>query len=153
MSGNEPRIRRATAADLPAIVALHAEDELGRTREGSADDPAYRQAFARIERDPHNAIYVIEQDGAVIGCAQITIIPGLARRAVTRGQIESVHIATSAQGQGLGRWFFERLIALAKEQGCGLIQLTSDKKRAGAHRFYESLGFSASHEGFKLRVD
>jgi ribosomal protein S18 acetylase RimI-like enzyme len=153
MSRGEPRIREAAAADLPAIVALHAEDELGRTREGGADDPAYAEAFARIERDPNNAFYVIEQDGAVIGCAQLTIVPGIARRAVTRGQIESVHIAASAQGQGLGRWFFEHLIALARAKGCGLIQLTSDKKRAGAHRFYESLGFTASHEGFKRILD
>ena len=153
MTEREPLIRKAIAADLSAIVALHAEDELGRTREGAIDDPAYARAFARIERDPNNAFYVIEQEGAVIGCAQLTIVPGLARRAVTRGQIESVHIAASAQGQGLGRWFFEQLIALAKAQGCGLIQLTSDKKRAGAHRFYESLGFTASHEGFKLKVE
>jgi GNAT superfamily N-acetyltransferase len=145
-------VRRAVAADLPAIVGLIADDSLGRTREGGPDDAAYARAFAAIERDPNNALYVIDRAGEVIGCAQLTIIPGLARRGLTRGQIEGVRVSSGHRGQGLGRWFFERLIAIARESGCGLVQLTSDAARPDAHRFYESLGFTASHVGFKLAL-
>jgi GNAT superfamily N-acetyltransferase len=145
-------LRRATAADLPAIVRLLADDELGQGREGG-EERAYAAAFAAIERDPNNMILVVDMDGAVAGCAQLTIIPGLARRAVTRGQIEAVRVAAGHRGQGLGRWFMQALIAAARERGCGLVQLTSDARRPDAHRFYESLGFTASHVGFKLALD
>jgi GNAT superfamily N-acetyltransferase len=148
----EPIVRRATSADLPAIIALLADDALGQTREGDAGDPVYVRAFEAIERDPNNAIYVIDSAGDVIGCAQLTIIPGLSRRGLTRGQIESVRVSSRHRGEGLGRWFFEGLIALARASGCGLVQLTTDKSRPDAHRFYESLGFTATHEGFKLAL-
>jgi GNAT superfamily N-acetyltransferase len=145
---SERRLRTATAADLPAIVRLLADDELGQTREG-ADEGLYAVAFAAIERDPNNTVFVIDLDGAVAGCAQLTTIPGLSRRAVTRGQIESVRVASGHRGEGLGRWFMEALIDAARERGCGLVQLTSDTRRGDAHRFYESLGFTPSHVGFK----
>jgi GNAT superfamily N-acetyltransferase len=147
----EPVLRQATAADIPAIVRLLADDELGQNRE-SGDERVYAAAFADIERDPNNMIFVIDMDGAVAGCAQFTIIRGLGRRAVTRGQIESVRVASSHRGQGLGRWFMEELIEAARRHGCGLVQLTSDTRRADAHRFYASLGFAASHIGFKLAL-
>ena len=147
----EPRLRPATAADLPAIVRLLADDELGQTREGG-DESLYAAAFAAIERDPNNTFFVIDVAGAVAGCAQLTIIPGLSRRAVTRGQIESVRVASGHRGEGLGRWFMEALIDAARGRGCGLVQLTSDTRRPDAHRFYESLGFSPSHVGFKLAL-
>ena len=149
MKGSEPLLRGATAADLPDIVWLLTEDELGQAREGG-NESLYAAAFAEIERDPNNLIFVVDIAGAVAGCAQLTIIPGLGRRAVRRGQIESVRVSSGHRGQGLGRWFMEALIEAARERGCGLVQLTSDTRRLDAHRFYESLGFSASHVGFKL---
>jgi GNAT superfamily N-acetyltransferase len=148
----EPVLRPATAADVPAIVRLLADDALGQARE-SADEAVYKAAFAAIERDPNNTLFVIDAGGAVAGCAQLTIIPGLARGAATRGQIEAVRIASGHRGGGLGRWFMVALIEAARERGCKLVQLTSDKRRGDAHRFYESLGFAASHIGFKLRLD
>jgi GNAT superfamily N-acetyltransferase len=149
----DARIRRAVREDLPAIVALLADDELGRGREGGVPDRVYSEAFERISRDPANAVYVIDQSGEVLGCGQLTVIPGLSRRAATRGLIEAVRVAARHRGRGLGRWFMEELIAIARREGCSLVQLTSDKRRRDAHRFYESLGFTASHEGFKLALE
>jgi GNAT superfamily N-acetyltransferase len=148
----EPVLRRATAGDVPALMRLLADDELGQSRE-SADEDAYADALAEIERDPNNMILVVDRDGAVAGCAQLTIIPGLARGAARRGQIESVRVASAHRGEGLGRWFMQALIATARERGCRLVQLTSDRRREDSHRFYESLGFTASHVGFKLALD
>ena len=148
---SEPMLRRATAADVRAIMRLLVDDELGQARE-SEDESLYRRAFAAIERDPNNMIPVVDMDGAVAGCAQLTVIPGLGRGAVTRGQIEAVRVAYGHRGQGLGRWFMEALIEAARGRGCGLVQLTSDRRRDDAHRFYESLGFVASHVGFKLAL-
>jgi GNAT superfamily N-acetyltransferase len=142
-------VRAATAADIPAIMRLLADDELGQSRE-SADESIYMAAFAQIERDPNNMILVAAVAGAVAGCAQLTVIPGLGRGAVTRGQIEAVRVASGHRGQGLGRWFMQELIETARKRGCGLVQLTSDRQRHDAHRFYERLGFAASHLGFKL---
>ena len=152
MSRPELQIRPAAASDLSAIVALLADDALGQSREDESASEAYRAAFAAIERDPNNTVYVLERDGEILGCAQLTIIPGLARRGVTRGQIEGVRIASPYRGERLGRLFFENLIALARDKGCGLVQLTSDKARSDAHRFYEDIGFSATHEGFKMAL-
>ena len=149
---SEPMLRRATAADVPAIMRLLADDELGQARE-SGDEGLYTRAFAEIERDANNLILVIDMDGGVAGCAQLTIIPGLGRGAVKRGQIEAVRVASGHRGQGLGRWFMQALIETARARGCGLGQLTSDIRRPDAHRFYESLGFTASHVGFKLALD
>lgn len=145
-------IRLATRADLPAIVRLIADDGLGRGREDTSETPApyYTKAFEAIERDPNNEFAVMERGGAVVGCLQLTFIPGLSRRGAWRGQIESVRVASSLRGQGLGRTLFEWAIARAKEKNCGLVQLTTDKTRAEAQHFYESLGFVASHEGMKL---
>jgi GNAT superfamily N-acetyltransferase len=147
----EPMLRRATVADVTAIMRLLADDDLGQARE-SEDEGVYAAGFAEIERDPNNMILVLDMGGAVAGCAQLTIIPGRGRAAVTRGQIEAVRVASAHRGQGLGRWFMEALIEAARERGCGLVQLTSDRRRGDAHRFYESLGFTASHFGFKLAL-
>lgn len=144
-------IRRATAADLDDIVALLADDMLGSTRE-SPGDPCYAEAFAAIERDPNQFLAVAEEDGAIVGCLQLSFIPGLSRRGLWRGQIESVRVASSRRGSGLGRTLFDWAIAECRRRGCGLVQLTTDKARPDAHRFYESLGFVASHEGMKLAL-
>lgn len=140
--------RRAMAADLDAIVALLADDMLGATREAPGD-AAYAAAFAAIEADPNQLLAVAEEAGRILGCLQLSFIPGLSRRGMWRGQIESVRIAASRRGTGLGRRMFEWAIGECRARGCGLVQLTTDKARPDARRFYESLGFVASHEGMK----
>lgn len=147
-------IRRATSADLAAIVGLLADDALGRSREnpGPPLDPCYGEAFAAIERDPNQFLAVAEEGGEVVGCLQLSFIPGLSRHGLWRGQIESVRVASARRGGGLGRRLFEWAIAECRRRGCGLVQLTTDKARPDALRFYESLGFAASHEGMKLAL-
>ena len=144
--------RRATRADLPAIIALLADDKLGQGREDAADppNPAYISAFAAIDADANQFLVVVEEAGRVIGCLQLSFIPGLSRLGLWRGQIESVRIADDRRGDGLGRQMFEWAIAECRARGCGLVQLTTDKQRPEARRFYESLGFIPSHEGMKL---
>lgn len=132
-------------------MRLLADDPIGRARE-SGDAGAYAAAFAAVEADPNNLLFVVETDGEVAGCAQLTLIPGLSRGGMWRGLIEAVRVAAGRQGEGLGRFLMGELIRTARERGCGLLQLTSDKDRPEAHRFYESLGFEASHLGFKLRL-
>jgi len=142
-------IRRATAADVPAIVAMLADDPLGATRE-TPDDPApYEQAFARIDADPAQHLAVAERDGTVVGTLQLTVIPGLSRRGMTRALIEAVRVHRDERGSGLGTQLIEWAVEEARRQGCAVVQLTSDATRTDAHRFYERLGFEASHVGFK----
>lgn len=143
-------IRPARAADVPAIVGLLADDALGAAREGDPADPVYAQAFAAIEASPDNALFVLDDGGEVVGCAQVTVIPGLSRRGATRVQIESVRVAASRRGQGLGGLLITHLVQMARAAGCATVQLTSDKSRGDAHRFYARLGFKKSHDGFKL---
>ena len=147
--------RKATRADLETIVAMLADDALGATRErpGLPLDIRYTEAFDAIARDDNQLLAVVEDgEGAVVGCLQLTFIPGLSRLGLWRGQIESVRIASSRRGSGLGRVMFEWAIEECRRRGCGLVQLTSDKARPDAIRFYESLGFAASHEGLKLAL-
>jgi GNAT superfamily N-acetyltransferase len=146
--------RRAAEADLPAIIAMLADDALGRQREDTSVPAAdcYRDAFRAISADKNQYLAVAEKDGDVIGTLQLTFLPGLSHQGLWRGQIESVRISSTARGGGLGRQFLEWAIATCKEHGCRIIQLTSDKSRSDAIRFYESLGFTASHEGFKLKL-
>ncbi len=144
--------RKATRSDLPAIVRLLAEDSLGRSREIAGDhlDPRYEEAFAAIDGDGNQLLSVaVNEEGQVVGCLQLSFIPGLSRTGMWRGQIESVRVAADARGAGLGSQFIEWAVLKAAERGCGLVQLTSDKRRADAIRFYERLGFVASHEGLK----
>lgn len=144
--------RRATADDLPAMVAMLANDNLGEAREapGLPLDDRYTDAFAAIEADPNQLLAVADDGGTVVGCLQITFLPGIARTGMWRGQIEGVRVADSRRGAGLGRHFIEWAVERCREKGCGLVQLTSDKQRADAIRFYETLGFTASHEGLKI---
>src|SRR3954453_1461559 len=146
--------RRATSDDLETIVALLANDPLGREREnvGSQLDSCYRDAFAAIEGDPNQLLAVAERGGRVVGVLQLSFIPGLTRRGMWRGQIEGVRVAENERGGGIGRALLEWAIAEARKRGCGLVQLTSDKRRSGAHDFYEALGFQATHEGYKLSL-
>lgn len=147
-------LRRATEADLPAIVALLADDPLGAAREDASLplDRAYAKAFAAIDADPNQLLAVADADGQILGCLQITFLPGLSRKGAWRGQIESVRVAQAARGIGLGKTIFEWAIETCRAQGCSLVQLTSDTGRPDAHRFYEALGFVGSHTGFKLTL-
>ena len=146
--------RRAAPEDLVAIVALLADDPIGRGREspGSQPDPCYRDAFATIERDPNQLLAVAENGGQVIGVLQLSFIPGLTRRGMWRGQIEGVRVAAGERGSGVGRAMVEWAIGECRDRGCGLVQLTSDERRSDAHRFYEALGFQATHRGYKLSL-
>jgi ribosomal protein S18 acetylase RimI-like enzyme len=144
--------RRARGEDVPAIVALLADDPIGRGREGDGASRAYADAFAAIERDPNQYLLVAEHDGTVAGCLQLTFIPGLTRLGTWRGQIEGVRVASGSRGEGMGERMLAEAIALCRERGCGLVQLTTDKRRGDAVRFYEQLGFVASHEGMKLAL-
>jgi GNAT superfamily N-acetyltransferase len=142
-------LREARREDVPEIVALLADDAIGAGREGPADD-AYYAAFELIAADERNQVLVAEADGRIVGTLQLTMIPGLSRHGMLRGQIEGVRVSSASRGQGLGRVMIERAIEVARGQGCGLVQLMSDKRRPDAVRFYQSLGFTASHEGLKL---
>jgi ribosomal protein S18 acetylase RimI-like enzyme len=146
--------RAATRDDLPAMIALIVDDQLGRSRDDASLplDQRYVDAFAAIERDANQMLVAVEQAGALIGCFQITFIPGISRRGAWRGQIESVRVAREKRGAGLGTAMFEWAIAECRRRGCDLVQLYTDKSRKDAHRFYERLGFTASHEGMKLAL-
>jgi GNAT superfamily N-acetyltransferase len=142
-------IRRATAEDVPAIVAMLTDDPLGARRE-SPGDPAYAAAFAEIDADPRQYLAVAAAGESVVGTLQLTLIPGLSRRGSTRALIEAVRVRADQRGSGLGRRLAEWAIATSREQGAAMVQLTTDASRADAHRFYERLGFVASHVGMKL---
>ena len=146
--------RRATAADLPAIITLLADDPLGRELEyaGPGRDRRYCDAFAAIERDPNQLLAVAERGGTVIGVLQLSFIPGLTRLGMWRGQIEGVRVASTERSAGIGKAMMEWAIEECRRRGCGLVQLTSDERRPKAHRFYEALGFRATHRGYKLSL-
>jgi GNAT superfamily N-acetyltransferase len=142
-------IRQARQEDVEAIVAMLADDPLGATRERPGD-PRYATAFAELDADPRQLLAVAEVGGEVIGTLQLTFIPGLSRVGSTRALIESVRVRADQRGAGLGQRMVEWSIEAAKQAGCALIQLTTDASRKDAHRFYERLGFTATHVGMKL---
>ena len=144
-------IRRAIQDDVPSILALLMDDDLGKLREDGSLKP-YEDAFEAISRDENQFLGIADLGSKPVGCFQISFIPGLSRRGMWRAQIESVRIARALRGQGLGTIMMQWAIVRARERGCGLVQLNSDKARLEAHKFYETLGFKASHEGFKLYV-
>ncbi|WP_328450534.1 GNAT family N-acetyltransferase [Streptomyces sp. NBC_00386] len=143
-------IRAADADDVPAIVAMLADDPLGARRESPDDLSPYLDALERLRRDPNQHLVVAVRDGRVVGTLQLTVIPGLSRRGATRSVIEAVRIHADERGGGLGTELIEWAVAESRRQDCRLVQLTSDASRTDAHRFYERLGFEASHVGFKL---
>ncbi|MEI5099893.1 GNAT family N-acetyltransferase [Streptomyces sp. PmtG] len=146
-----PRLRPATRADLPAVLALLADEERVVDPADVVVDAAYERAFAAIEADPRNEVLVLDDGrGAVLGSLQATYVPGLGKHGAERALIEAVRVRADRRGGGLGRILMERAVARARARGCALVQLTSDKRRADAHRFYASLGFTPSHDGFKL---
>ena len=147
-------LRRALERDLPALLRLLADDQLGAAREttSGALPAAYQAAFAAIDADPAHLLVAGEQAGEIVATMQLSLLPGLARRGATRMQIEAVRVGVDARGHGLGQAMLEWAIAEAHRRGCALVQLTSDRRRTDAHRFYARLGFVASHEGFKLAL-
>lgn len=145
-------VRDVTAEDVPAIVAMLVDDPLGVTRESPDDLTPYLEAVEAISADPHNRVLVAERDGEVIATMQVTYIRGLGRRGASRAQIEAVRVRSDLRGDGLGSELIGWAVEEARRQGCSLVQLTSDASREGAHRFYERLGFTASHVGFKLTL-
>ena len=148
----EVNFREAIRDDLNAIVHLLADDDLGSGRETASAqiDPAYLQAFEAISDDPHNTVYVAVQADKVVGCLQLTLIPNLSFSGAWRGQIEGVRMDKSLRGLGVGKEFFTWTIEKARQSGCKIVQLTMNTARADSHFFYESLGFEATHTGFKL---
>ncbi|MEU1225968.1 GNAT family N-acetyltransferase [Streptomyces sp. NPDC005828] len=145
-------LRPATRAELPAVLALLADEDRVVDPASVVVTEAYERAFADIEADPRNEMLVLVDDGLVLGCLQATYIPGLGKGGAERALIEAVRIRADRRGGGLGRELMERAVARAKERGCALVQLTSNKQRTEAHRFYARLGFARSHDGFKLAL-
>ncbi|MEV6834454.1 GNAT family N-acetyltransferase [Streptomyces sp. NPDC051133] len=145
-------IRDAIADDLPAIVAMLADDPLGARRESPGDLTPYQAALERLATDPNQHLVVAVREGRVIGTLQLTIIPGLSHQGATRALIEGVRIHADERGSGLGSRLIEWAVDTSRKLDCQMVQLTSDKSRTDAHRFYERLGFSASHLGFKLKL-
>lgn len=149
------RVRLATVHDLPALVGMLADDPLGAQREKLADPlPAsYVQAFEAIARDPNNELVVAEdRNGQAMAVLQLTVTPYLTHQGGWRATIEGVRVASQVRGSGLGHQLFAWAIARARERGCHVVQLTTDKRRPEARRFYEALGFTATHEGMKLSL-
>jgi GNAT superfamily N-acetyltransferase len=146
-------VRRAARPDLPAIIGLIAADQLGATRDGGDLSP-YERAFAAIDADPAQLLVVVsDASGEVVGTLQLTVIPGLARRGALRAQLEAVRVREDLRGRGLGRALIAWAVEESRSRGCAVVQLASDKRRRRAHRLYDRLGFTASHEGFKLRLE
>lgn len=149
------QIRPATHDDLPAIVALLADDELGRQREAAGHPlpPEYGNAFAEIDADPDNVLVVMEDAGEVVATLQVTFIRYLTFRGGRRAQIEAVRTARNRRGEGLGRALMAWAITEAERRRCHLVQLTTNLDRGEAHAFYEELGFVATHRGMKRYLE
>lgn len=145
-------LRDAARSDLPAIVRLLADDPIAAGRETLRDPlpQAYYDAFDAVAAQAGNAVILAVAGDRVVGCLQLTFIPGLTRTGMTRAQVEGVRVASGWRGRAIGERLMHEALTRARKAGCGLIQLTTDRDRAEAHRFYERLGFSASHLGMKL---
>jgi GNAT superfamily N-acetyltransferase len=144
--------RAATPADLPFIVHLMTIDDVLTPTDdpGNPNAPHYEAALAAIAADPNQAIYIAELDRAPVGTFQLSFLPGLMRKGMWRGQIEGVHVSPEQRNRGFGGQMMRWAVEKCRQHGCGLVQLTSNKLRLDAHRFYRTLGFAQSHEGFKL---
>jgi GNAT superfamily N-acetyltransferase len=146
--------RKARAADLAAIVDLLVDDDLGRQREAAGRDLApYQRAFDEIDADGNQLLCVAERDGQVVGTLQLSFLRGLSRGGARRGQIEAVRVARAERSKGLGGAMIRWAVETCRAEGCVLVQLTTDTSRHDAHRFYDRLGFEATHIGYKLSLD
>jgi len=146
--------REAVREDVPAIVRLLADDPLGSTRESPGDElpEAYWRAFEAIDADPNNSIIVAEIDGEIAGTLQLTYIPGLTYTGGERAQIEGVRVASEYRGRGVGQALIQWVIEQARARGCRVVQLTTDRQRPNAIRFYQKMGFRPSHMGMKYHL-
>ncbi|MFC8230840.1 GNAT family N-acetyltransferase [Streptomyces sp. NPDC057287] len=152
-SASAHTLRPATRADLPAVLALLADEEQVVDPATVVVTEAYERAFVAIDTDPRNEMLVLVNGaGTVVGCLQATYIPGLGKGGAERALVEAVRIRADLRGDGLGRTLMAHTITRARSRGCVLVQLTSNKQREDAHRFYGALGFARSHEGFKLAL-
>ncbi|MDP9988588.1 GNAT superfamily N-acetyltransferase [Arthrobacter oryzae] len=158
VDGGTFRLRHAVRADLPAMVQLLADDALGAGREAARDLEPYRRAFEAIEADPAHLLLVGEvvppgkNAGPVVATFQLSFLPGISRQGAWRSQLEGVRVAASLRGQGIGKLMVGWAVQESRSRGCTLMQLTTHKSRSAAHRFYEQLGFEASHVGMKLAL-
>ncbi|MBV9989852.1 MAG: GNAT family N-acetyltransferase [Alphaproteobacteria bacterium] len=144
--------RTATKDDLPVIVALLADDDIAENRELPAVSDEYVKAFAAMEGEHYNRMLLALDAGKIVGCLQLVFVPGLSRKGTKRAVIESVRVAAASRGKSVGTALMKEAIRLAREGGCGLVQLTSDNRRSRAHLFYRRLGFEQSHFGFKKEL-
>ncbi|MCA1435954.1 MULTISPECIES: GNAT family N-acetyltransferase [unclassified Bradyrhizobium] len=153
MNAEAVSIRPARREDVVAIVAMLADDHLGRARE-RVEDPlpsSYYDAFARIARDPNLTLVVAESEGRVVGCLQLAILPGLSSQGGSRGLLEDVRVATECRSRGIGEQLVQWAVTEAKARGCNLVELLTHQTRVDAQRFYKRLGFTASHVGMTVR--
>jgi ribosomal protein S18 acetylase RimI-like enzyme len=144
--------REASTDDVPAIVAMLLDDNLGQQREKQSLEP-YLDAFNRLQAEPHNTLIVGERDGAIIAAYQLTFIQGLSHQATRRAQVESVRVAAHLRGQGIGHEMMADAEARARKAGCRLMQLTTHASRNRARAFYDSLGYQPTHVGYKNVLD
>ena len=153
MNDKSVSIRPARREDVPAIVAMLADDHLGSARE-RVEDPlpaAYYQAFERVERDSNLTLVVAESEGRVVGCLQLAILPGISTQGGIRGLLEDVRVASDCRSRGIGEQLVQWAVAEAKARGCNLVELLTHQTRTDAQRFYKRLGFAASHVGMTVR--
>ncbi|WP_017537666.1 GNAT family N-acetyltransferase [Nocardiopsis halophila] len=143
------RMRRAQVEDVAEIVAMLSDDAIGRGREDTGDLGPYLSAFKEIDADPRQLLAVAETGGRAVGTLQLTFIPYLSRGGSTRALVEAVRVRAEERGRGIGARMMEWAESQARERGCSLIQLTSDRTRKNAHRFYGRLGYDPTHVGFK----
>ena len=146
--------RRATEADVPAIIRLLADDMLGSSREttGVESLPQYLSAFRVVDADANQFLLVVDDGAAIVGTLQLTFIAGLAHRGLKRGQIEAVRVARDRRGENIGEKMLAWALEKCRREQCGTVQLTTDKARTDAHRFYDRLGFKPSHIGYKMKL-
>ena len=146
--------RRATEADVPAIVRMLADDTLGASREalGAESLPRYLDAFRVIDADANQFLLVVDDGAGIVGTLQLTFIAGLARGGLKRGLVEAVRVASDRRGEKIGEAMLAWAVDKCRQESCGIVQLTTDKSRTDAHRFYDRLGFEPSHIGYKMML-
>ena len=145
-------LREARRDEVRRIVEMLIDDQLGQSREDPSDLTPYLKGFDAIAADPFNTQYVWEENGEVVGCLQLTVIPGIAQQGMWRAQVEGVRVSCAQRGTGIGHKMMQAVMAIARERGCDIMQLTTNKARKDAQRFYERLGFEKSHEGMKVKL-
>ncbi|WP_129155671.1 GNAT family N-acetyltransferase [Bosea sp. Tri-44] len=150
-------VREARREDAARVAWLIMQGAAKQSRSDAeiaaeASHPSYLEAFDEVGASPHNTLFVAELDGKVVGTLQVTLIPGLINRGRKRAKLESVHVDPALRGRRIGEAMVAHAVAFARQSGAGLVELTSNKSREAAHRFYRRLGFDQSHEGFKLEL-